>query len=297
MKVALLGLGNMGSGMAGNILRAGHELTVWNRTESKTEALASQGAQSARSIEKAVAGAEIVVTCLMNDQSVLNSVDGVMLQSLPTNAVHMCATTISPDCSEVLDGLHQGHGSSYVAAPVIGRPDAAATGDLTSVLAGAEKAIERAATLADCYSKDLIRLPGSPSRGNIFKLCINYSAISIIELMGEVYTLAENSDIDPRMFENFYKSWFATPILRMYAKKLNDRKFSDGGFVMSGGIKDVRLMLSTAETYRVDFAIARVVEKKMQDAIEHGLSRFDWSAITEVTRSASGLPSALTEVN
>jgi len=296
MKVSVLGLGNMGSGLAGNILKGGHDLTVWNRTRSKAQPLVDLGASLGDSIEDAVADAEVVVSTLMDDASILDAVKGSMLETLPKTAVHVCATTISPECSDKLDELHRAHGSTYVAGPIIGRPDAAASGQLVTVLAGDEEAIERAAQVATSYAAlDIIKLPGRPSRANVFKLCVNYSAISIIEVMGEAYSLLEKADIDPRMLEAFYHTWFATPILKMYATKLNDRHFDDGGFVMTGGIKDVRLMMSTSDDFGVDFAVAKVIEKKMAKAIDGGLDRFDWSAITEVTRNDSGLDSVLAD--
>src|SRR5271165_2005101 len=125
-KVAFIGLGNMGAGMAGRILGMGHDLTVWNRTPAKANSLVADGARLAPSPAAAVKEADVVITSLMDDASVLEMVEGVLLKAMKAGAVHLCATTISPDCADTLSGLHGKAGTRYVSGPVVGRPDAAA---------------------------------------------------------------------------------------------------------------------------------------------------------------------------
>jgi len=135
MKVAVIGLGNMGIGIAQCIQRAGHNLTVWNRTPAKNKQLESLGAHAATTVRQAVETAEIIITSLMDDASVLDVVktkDG-MLDGMSSGAIHACVTTISPTCADELERVHREHGSIYVSAPVIGRPDAAASGQLRRV--------------------------------------------------------------------------------------------------------------------------------------------------------------------
>src|ERR1700721_2074203 len=137
MKIAFIGLGNMGTGIAQCILKAGHDLIVWKRTATKTGPLVALGARAATTAREAAAAADVVMTSLMDDKSVL---DG-MLAGMRPDAVHACVTTISPECADELESLHRGHGSFYVSAPVAGRPDAAASGRLASFLGGSVKAV------------------------------------------------------------------------------------------------------------------------------------------------------------
>jgi len=291
MKVTVIGLGNMGSGIAGRVKRAGHELSVWNRTPSKMESVVREGALGCSTIQDAVKDADIVITSLMDDESILQATEGEsgMLSALKPGAIHACTTTISPDCANRLADIHKTHGSHYVSACVVGRPDAAEAGKLLTILAGDEQVIERAAKVCEAFSESIMKLPGKPSQANIMKLAINYTGISLIELMSEVYAFSEKAGLDLKYMSNFYTSILNHPALKMYATKLLDRSFDDGGFAMSGGRKDVGLMLAASESQGVDFAIARIIKSKMDEAIDSGMEALDWSAIHEVTRERAGM--------
>src|ERR1700676_1274511 len=143
MKVGFIGLGNMGSGMAANLVKAGHEVTVYNRTRSKVDALVAQGAKAAESVADACGG-QVVITMLADDAAVeaVTFGDGGILASLAPGAIHVSTSTISVALSERLTNAHTEAGHGYVAAPVFGRPDAAAAGKLFVVAAGAPEAIE-----------------------------------------------------------------------------------------------------------------------------------------------------------
>lgn len=292
MKVAFIGLGNMGSAIAGRILQAGHDLAVWNRTETKTTPLVAAGARAGMSSRDAVKGAEVVLTSLMDDQSVLDNLQGEQgfLSAMKPGAIHLCLTTISPACADRLGQIHQQHGTRFVSGPVGGRPDSAAAGQLITFLAGDPSAVDEVAGLCMAYARKVIPLRGRPGLANSMKLCVNYTAISIIELMGEIYTFGEKCGIDPNVIHDFFLDAFAHPALKTYAAKLKDRKFSsEGGFTMKAGLKDVRLMLASSAEAGVAFDIAKVVERKMLKAIDAGMVQEDWSAVSAITRQESGL--------
>lgn len=292
MKVAFIGLGNMGAGIAQCIVRAGFDLTVWNRTTSKMQPLIELGAKGAASAREAVSQADVVLTSLMDDQSIIDNLQGEngILAGLRKGAVHACLTTISPRCADELERIHQEHGSQYVSGPVVGRPDAAASGTLISYLAGPAPAIELLTSVCKAYSTNVVAVSDRPAAANSLKLCINYSVVSIIELLGETYTLAEKCGVKREILRDFYQVAFAHPALKMYANKLQARDF-DGpaGFSMKGGLKDVRLMLATAERAGAPLEIARIVERKMQAALDAGMQDRDWSAFSEITRREAGL--------
>lgn len=292
MKVAFVGLGNMGSGIAGCIQKAGYDLTVWNRTASKAEPLVSAGARRAASVHDAVTDADIVITSLMDDRSMLEMVggDGGILGALKPGAVHLCVTTISPNCADALAKLHRDQGTHYVSGPVIGRPDAAAAGQLVTYLGGDASAIATVKPVCESYAKLVVEISERPSIANCMKLCVNYAGISFIEVIGETYAFAEKSGVDLKYLQQFFQMAFAHPAMKMYAEKARMRNFTaEAGFAMSAGLKDVRLMLASAGEAGVAFEVGQIIERKMLAAISSDLESADWSAICEVTRRESGL--------
>jgi 3-hydroxyisobutyrate dehydrogenase-like beta-hydroxyacid dehydrogenase len=291
MKIAFLGLGNMGSGIASNILKAGFELTVWNRTQAKMQLLINSGAKGAETPKQAVEDADVVVTSLMDDRSILDCLEGEdgMLEGMKPGSVHLCVTTISPQFSDELDSIHKKHGSHFVAGPVLGRPDAAASGELMSFIAGGKEGVDIVTPVCQAYTNQVAPIGVKPSVASTLKLCLNYSVISIIELMGEVYACADKAGLSLDLVKGFYESMFANPVLKMYAEKVRNRDFADGGFRMAGGLKDVKLMLDAAESFGANFEIGKIIEQKMLTAIEQGMEDQDWGAIYEISRQKAGL--------
>ena len=292
MKVAFLGLGNMGSGIAKNILGADFELIVWNRTGSKAKKFAEQGAATvAQSVAEAVSGADVVVSSLMDDTSILENTGGPdgIIANMKQGATHVCVTTISPKLADQLLAMHQEAGTEYVSCPVLGRPDAAEEGSLIALTAGSEAGLKAAAPVIEAFTNMVIPVGSMPSHAATLKLCLNYTVISSIELMGEVYTVCEKAGLNLEEVEGFFKIIFGFPVLHMYAEKLRKREFDDGGFRMTGGLKDVRLMLESAAELGTTFDIGEVIEGKMVEGLGKGYQDLDWSAIYEITRSRANL--------
>jgi len=293
MKVAFIGLGNMGMGIAQGIRRAGHDVIVWNRTAAKTEPLVAQGAHASKTARDAAAAADVVITSLMDDMSVLGVVqaDDGLLAGMRPGAVHACVTTISPACADELERLHREQGSAYVSAPVVGRPDAAANGQLASFLGGPAAATEKLMSVCQTYSKSVTIISTRPRLANVMKLAINYNIVSAIELISETYIFAEKCGLPLEPLRDFYQQlWYAHPAAQMYAEKLRKRDFAGrGGFVMTGGLKDVHLMLSTAEAAGVKLDVGELVERNLTKGVESGLGEQDWSSFHEIARKRAGL--------
>jgi len=173
--------------------------------------------------------------------------------------------TISPRCADELERIHKKHGSFYVAAPVSGRPEVAATGQLISYLAGATAAVEEVRPVCEAYSKQIIVLSERPRMANVMKLAINYNVISAIEVISETYVFAEKCGLPLEHLRDFYQQlWFAHPAPQLYAEKMRKRDFAGrGGFVMAGGLKDVRLMLSTAAQAGTKLDVGELVERNL----------------------------------
>ena len=169
-------------------------------------------------------------------------VNGVLLKAMKPGAIHLCVTTISPDCGDQLQDLHAGAGTRYVSGPVVGRPDAAAAGRLVTYLAGARAAIKAVKTVCESYALIAIEVSDRPSVANSMKLAVNYVAASVIEIIGETYVFAEKYGIDLSEVQRFFQMAFAHPALKFYAEKARKRDYvSSVGFTMSGGLKDMRL--------------------------------------------------------
>ena len=287
-RIALIGLGRMGSAIGSNLLKHAMPLTVWNRTRSKCDALAAQGAAVAATAAEAARGADLLLTSLMDDRSVLDVLQGEhgVLAGLSPGKTHACLTTISPGCAETLTRLHGAAGSRYVSAPVLGRPDAAAAGQLTSLLAGDPASMPLVRSVASAYSRLVRVLEGPAATANTVKLCLNYTIVSLIELFGEVYSFAEASAVNPAVIEEFYQQAFAHPAIKVYASKILQRDFdAKDGFALRAGLKDVSLMLDAAHGVGAELAIGSIIRDRLRAALEQGWAERDWSAFTEIIRA------------
>ena len=248
-KVAVVGLGRMGAGIARNVLKAGFELAVYNRTAEKMRPLVEAGARGCASPREAATGVDAVVTCLFDDASVFDTVGGGdgLLDGLSTNAIHIGATTVSPAAAGRLAEMHQAHGSWYVAGPVLGRPDVAEAGQLVTLVAGDAATISRAEPLIKSYAAVVINVGERHRVANSAKLAMNFMVGVIIELVGEVRVFAEKSGIDPNLSLALVSSMLGPQALKDYAKRVFDRNFDEVGFDLASGIKDGHLITEAAE--------------------------------------------------
>ncbi len=290
MKVGFIGLGNMGAGMAACILKNDMELTVYNRSREKMGPLAAAGARAAADPADAARDADVVVTSLMDDASVLGIVQSGVLKAMKPGAVHLGASTVSPACSDELARLHAASGTVYVAGPVVGRPDAAAAGELVSFLGGDEAAVAFVTPVCKCYSKLALNVGARPGAANALKLAVNYMVVAVIEAMGEVYAFADKAGVPLDPLQEFLVGAMGHPALKMYAAKIGRRDFAGrGGFAMAAGLKDVKLMQAAAGEMGVALEIGDIARRKMEAAVAAGMVDTDWSATYEITRRNFGL--------
>lgn len=292
MKVAFIGLGQMGAGIARNILKAGHQLTVYNRTRSRTEELHSLGATVADTPEHAAKGAEVVITMLADDHAVENIVfwKAGVLDSLPEGAIHISMSTISVALSKRMAAAHRERRQHYVSAPVFGRPDAAAAAKLFVVAAGSADHIQRCQTIFNAIGqKTFVAGPEAPM-ANVVKLCGNFMITSVIESLAESFALVRKSGMDPNEFlEIMTGSLFNAPIYKNYGAIVAQEKFKEVGFKLPLGLKDNRLVLAAAQEAAVPMPLANVIGDHFVSAIAQGMSEYDWSAIAAVTFRNAGL--------
>ena len=290
-RVGFIGLGRMGAGIAHNIMRAGFALTVYNRTAAKMQPFVDAGAQGATSPATAAAGADVVITSLIDDQSVLDAVEGEngLLRGLRRGAVHVGATTVSARCARALAALHAAHGSAYFAAPVLGRPDAAEAGQLVSLVAGDGEAIARCQAVVAAYSRAVLPVGTTPALANSLKLAVNYALFAAVDLIGQVFAFGEKSGIDPQHVDLVLQTLFGHPGLQGYAARMRERRYDDVGFDLLGGLKDVQLILDASTEARAPLPFASILHDRVLTAVAHELGAKDVSVAYEITRMAAGL--------
>lgn len=290
MNVGFIGLGRMGAGMAGNLLKAGHDVTVYNRTRTKVEALVAKGAKAAASVSEACRG-DAVMTMLADDDAVETIVfgDGGVIGSLAAGAIHISASTISVALSERLDVGHARARQRFVAAPVFGRPDVAAAGQLFVVAAGAPDAVKEAAPLFDSIGQRTFTVSATPKTANLVKLSGNFLIASVIESVGEAMALIGKAGVDKRQYLDILTSTlFDAPIYKTYGGLIADGKFEPAGFAAPLGQKDIRLTLAAAEDLRVPMPLASLLRDRFLTLLAHGGDKLDWSAIGELAAKDAG---------
>jgi 3-hydroxyisobutyrate dehydrogenase-like beta-hydroxyacid dehydrogenase len=294
MKVGFIGLGRMGAAMAANLIEAGHEVTVYNRTPAKAEPLVAQGATNARSIAEACRG-EAVFTMLADDEAVGSAVTspGGVLESLAPGAVHISSSTISVVLSERLAALHADAGQRFVAAPVFGRPDAAAAGQLAVLAAGEPEAIEIAHPLLEAVGRKTFVVARTPSSANLVKLSGNFLIAAVIESLGEAMALVAKGGVDRFEYvEILTSALFSAPVYQTYGSLIAREQFEPAGFAAPLGQKDIRLTLAAAEDLRVPLPIASLLRDRFLTLLAHGGEQLDWSAIGALAAKDAGLGAA-----
>jgi len=291
MKVGFIGLGHMGAGMAANLLNAGHEVTVYNRTRSKAEALVRRGAKEAATIADACRG-DAVFTMLANDNAVEAVVFGEhgILESLPAGAIHISSSTISVGLAERLAAAHAGVGQGFVAAPVFGRPELAAAGNLYVLAAGEQAAVQMTAPLFDAIGQKTFVVSETPKAAYLVKLSGNFLIGSVIEALGEAIAFVGKGGLDARQYvEILTSTLFGAPIYKTYGTLLADGEFEPAGFAAPLAQKDIRLVLAAAEDLRVPMPIAGLLRDRFLTLLAHGGDRLDWTAIGALAAKDAGL--------
>jgi 3-hydroxyisobutyrate dehydrogenase-like beta-hydroxyacid dehydrogenase len=281
----------MGLPIARNLLRAGHELTLYNRTRSKAEALAAAGAKLANSPAEA-STPEVVMTMLADDSALEQTTlgDEGILNTLAPGGVHVSLSTISTALSRRLTVAHTGRGQSFIASPVFGRPDAAEAARLVVVAAGPAEAIERVRPLLEAIGRKLFVIGTEPYQANTFKLAGNFLISSMLETLAEAFTLVRKSGVEPAKFlEILNGSFFQSPIYENYGKIIIGEKFSPPGFALRLGLKDVRLVLAAGEEAAVPMPVASVIRDHFVSGVARGWGDMDWAALARVVAEDAGL--------
>ncbi|MBN8715050.1 MAG: NAD(P)-dependent oxidoreductase [Xanthomonadales bacterium] len=283
MKVGFIGLGAMGSAMAGNLLAAGYALTVWNRSEATTRPLAAQGARVARSADRAAQG-EVLCSMLADDRAVREVfLEGGVLDAMVKGSVHVNHATISVALAKELAEAHAAHGVDYIAAPVFGRPDIAAAAKLNILVAGSAAAVGRVRPLLEAMGSRLWPLAEAPERANVAKIAGNFMLATAIESMAEATALTRAHGVSAADFlDVMTNTLFAAPAYQGYGELIAGQRFKPAGFTLPLGLKDVELALTAGSAAHVPLPFAGVLRDSLLEALAAGDAELDWSSLALV---------------
>jgi len=288
MDIGFIGLGAMGSAMVANLLKAGHRVRVWNRSAERAQALADAGAQVVATRAEAFAG-DAVVSMLADDAAVREAIDAGLLEHAPRGLVHVNMATISVALAAQLGREHAERGLHYVAAPVLGRPDAAAAAKLTIIAAGAAEALDRAQPIFDALGHKTWRIGALPQQANVMKLAANFMLASAVETLGEASALLSGHGVSMRDFLDVVTGGpFPGPIYAGYGAMIAERRYEPAAFKARLGLKDVRLALAAADEVETPMPVASVVRDSLMEAIAHGDGERDFAVLGKVAARRAG---------
>lgn len=294
MKIGFIGLGRMGAAMAANLVTAGHDVTVFNRSPGKSAALVKLGAHEATHLADACAGS-VVISMLANDEAASDITlgEGGIIEHLPRGAIHLSMSTISVDLSKRLAQAHSKARQGYVAAPVFGRPDMAAAAKLFIVVAGEPAAVDACQPLFGAIGQKTSVIGTEPSAANLVKLSGNFLIASAIEALGEAVALIGKAGIDRDAYIEFLTSTvFNVPAYKTYGALIARSTFAPAAFAAPLGYKDIRLTLAAAENLRVPMPVASLLHDRFLRLLAQGGDSLDWAAIGGLASQDAGeLPS------
>ncbi|MGA5816931.1 NAD(P)-dependent oxidoreductase [Kitasatospora sp. NPDC094028] len=288
--IGFVGLGAMGRGMAGSLLRAGHAVRVWNRSPEPVAALVAEGAEPAGSLAEVFA-ADTVVSMLADDAAVERLLLDPALLAGAKASLHVNMATVSLALAERAEALHTEHGIGYVAAPVLGRPPVAAAGRLNILAAGDSGLLARAEPLFAAMGQHTWHFGERPSQANTTKISVNFLLACAIESMAEACALAEANGVRPTdLIDLLTGTLFPGPVYSGYGAMVAERRYEPAGFRLPLGLKDVGLALDAGAAATVPLPFGSVLRDAFLDALAHGDGDKDWAAVASVARRRAGLP-------
>lgn len=288
--LGFLGLGRMGTAIAGRLAAAAVPLTVWNRSRSASEQqLIDAGATRAASPAEALA-APVSFSMLADDAAVDSVLSAENIGASDQQRIHVNMASISAAMADVLAARFADAGVLYVSAPVLGRPEVAAQGKLNVLLAGPAEALDVVDPyLAHCSVRRW-RFGDTPRQANAVKVAVNFMILQSLESLGESIALVESQDVDAGQFvELIGASLFGGVVHTGYGAIIAERRYTPPGFTVALGRKDLGLAEELAAEGRVDVPMAGVLRDRFETALaDPDLKDLDWSAVAEVSRRSVG---------
>jgi len=290
MKIGFIGLGRMGQAMAARVQGGGHELVVYNRTRAKCADLEKAGAKVAASMAEACKGREAVISMVTDDKALLDVVTEGVVPGLPKGAIHVAMGTHSVAVLREIGALHDKAGQVLVAAPVLGRPEAAAAGQVGVVAGGPKDAVAKLAPVFALIGRRTFDAGVKPEGASAVKLANNMVLGCAIEAMAEGFSLIRKYGVEPAtFFDVMTDGLFAAPAYKVYGNIIAKELYHQAGFTTALGLKDANLMLAAALAANVPLPSLNVYRDRLIDAVAHGEAELDWSVIARVQARAAGI--------
>jgi 3-hydroxyisobutyrate dehydrogenase-like beta-hydroxyacid dehydrogenase len=290
MRIAFIGLGSMGAGMAANLIKGGHEVTVWNRTAAVADPLKAQGATVAATAAEAAKGAEVVHNMLANDAAVRDVILGSVLEALPKGAIHVNHATISVALAGELAKTHEEKGIGFVSAPVFGRPEVAAAGNLNIITSGQPEHVAKVQPLLELLAAKVWPMGDDPVRAAVVKIGGNFLIGAAIESMAEASALTRAHGVSAADFlEVMQGTLFSAPVYKIYGGMIAEDRYEPAGFKLALGFKDVGLARAAAEGKRVPMPVASVLHDALLESLARGDGDIDWAGLARVAAARAQL--------
>ena len=291
MDVGFIGIGQMGRGMALNLVKAGHSVRVYNRTEARAQELVSAGARFAATIREACE-ADVLITMVSNDSALESIVFGNegALAHLRAGSIHVSMSTISIALSERLSNSHRERSQAFASAPVFGRPEAAAAGKLYIIAGGAAETLHRVEPLFSVMGQQTFTFSETPRDANLLKICGNFLIASMTESLGETIALIRKAGLPAQSFVDVLTSTlFSAPIYKTYGALIANERYSPPGFAAPLGAKDIGLALAAAANLGASMPLGNLLRDRFDRLIKEGGESLDWSAIAKLSADDAGL--------
>jgi 3-hydroxyisobutyrate dehydrogenase len=284
-KIALIGLGLMGSGMAGRLLDAGYPLTIWNRTPEKIQPLAARGAMVAKSPRQAAAGANVVIT-MLSDVPVCRDIwlgRGEAILDTAPGTILVESSTVTVEWIEELDRAAKEHGCELVDAPVTGSKPQAASGQLLFLAGGTIAAVDKITPILRAMGRDVIHV-GPGGSGARLKLINNFLSGSQAAALAEALSLIERSGLDrDKALGVLTEGAPGSPIVKVLSGRMVARQY-EPNFLLNLMAKDLRYAVSEADRQALDLDMGRAALRVFEHAIAAGQGEEDMSAVVEQFR-------------
>ncbi|MFH9981002.1 NAD(P)-dependent oxidoreductase [Streptomyces sp. NPDC017179] len=286
--IGFVGLGTMGRPMARRLLAAGHRVVVWNRSRPAVEELCGNGAEAAVDLTE-VFRLPVVMSVLSDDAAVRSLVlDSGVLDGAECR-VHVNLATVSAGFAAEAEQRHTQRGIGYVAAPVLGRTDAAAAGKLNVLAAGAPEALDLARPVLEPLAARIWELGTDPARANVVKIRVNFLLAAAVEATAEATSLVESYGVEAAAFvELIGGTLFPGPVYGTYGGLMAEQRYEPPGFTARLGLKDVGLALSAARQRDLALPTGSLVRDALLEAVAAGWSERDWATLAEVARRRAG---------
>ena len=283
MEIGFIGLGNLGAPIAENILQKNHRLLVYNRTASKAEPLVAKGATMCSSIKELAQKCDVVFSAVSDDAAlseITKTNDGIA-QNLSKQGIHISMSTILPATATELTQVHKQFNNYYIAAPVMGRPEAARAGKLNFLVSGEPAMVEKIKPLLkQAGGAGIWEFGNETQAANVAKLCTNFLIASAIESLAEGINLAKKSGVESTAWISMItQTLFAAPVYINYSNILLQGMFQPAGFALKLGLKDVNLVTRQSDEVKAEMPIGKLLQQRLQECVENGLGDHDWTAI------------------